>query len=183
MLSTLPLFYVAQSVNSDDRRARFQGLRVIMVMLYSQHFTFHWKLLVLVSRIEKSGTEDSNFGKWKGTFRSHRPKTVDHLQSWSRIFQSDQTEMVRSIWWTNRNFRTFGLNGKRPSFLSTIPPHLQLISSTITTPKCTLRSVLFTVTSPHLWVFDFKEIRIFGLHVITCSRYERPGSNAEKRCI
>ena len=30
MLSTLPLFYIAQSVNSDDRRARFQGLRVIM---------------------------------------------------------------------------------------------------------------------------------------------------------
>ena len=30
MLSTLPLFYIAQSGNSDDRRARFQGLRVIM---------------------------------------------------------------------------------------------------------------------------------------------------------
>ena len=30
MLSTLPLFYIAQSVNSDDRRTRFQGLRVIM---------------------------------------------------------------------------------------------------------------------------------------------------------
>ena len=30
MLSTLPLFYVAQSVNSDERRARFQGLWVIM---------------------------------------------------------------------------------------------------------------------------------------------------------
>ena len=43
-----------------------------------------------------------------------RPVTVDHLQSLSRIFRSDQTEMVRSIWWTNRNFRNFGLNGKRP---------------------------------------------------------------------
>ena len=43
-----------------------------------------------------------------------RPVTVDHLQSWSRIFRPDQTEMVRSFWWTNRNFRTFGLNGKRP---------------------------------------------------------------------
>ena len=30
MLSTLPLFYIAQSVNSDDRRTRIQGLRVIM---------------------------------------------------------------------------------------------------------------------------------------------------------
>ena len=46
-----------------------------------------------------------------------RPVTVDHLQSWSRIFRSDQTEMVRSIWWTNRNFRNFGLNGKRPKTL------------------------------------------------------------------
>ena len=35
-------------------------------MLYSQHFTFHWKLLGLVSRIEKSGTEDNNCGKGKG---------------------------------------------------------------------------------------------------------------------
>ena len=31
VLSSLPLFYIAQSVNSDDRRARFQGLRVIML--------------------------------------------------------------------------------------------------------------------------------------------------------
>ena len=30
MLSTLPLFYIAQSVNSDDRRTRIQGLRVII---------------------------------------------------------------------------------------------------------------------------------------------------------
>ena len=29
VLSTFPLFYIAQAVNSDDRRARFQGLRVI----------------------------------------------------------------------------------------------------------------------------------------------------------
>ena len=34
--------------------------------------------------------------------------------NWSRIFRSDQTEMVRSISWTNRNFRNFGLNGERP---------------------------------------------------------------------
>ena len=31
MLSTLPLFYIAQSVNSDDRRTRIQGLRVIII--------------------------------------------------------------------------------------------------------------------------------------------------------
>ena len=33
MLSTLPLFYIAQSVNSDDRRTRIQGLRVVMQIL------------------------------------------------------------------------------------------------------------------------------------------------------
>ena len=50
------------------------------VMLYSQHFAFHWKLLVLVSRIEKNGNGGNNFGKWKGTFRSHRPKWPDRSQ-------------------------------------------------------------------------------------------------------
>ena len=33
------------------------------------------------------------------------PVKVQHLQSWSRIFWSDQTEMVCSIWCTNQNFR------------------------------------------------------------------------------
>ena len=42
-----------------------------------------------------------------------RPVKVNHLQSCSQIFRSDQTKMVRSIWCTNRNFRNFGLNGKR----------------------------------------------------------------------
>ena len=44
-----------------------------------------------------------------------RPVTVDNLQSWFRIFRSDQTEMVRSIGCTNRTYRNFGLNRKRPS--------------------------------------------------------------------
>ena len=43
---------------------------------------------------------------------------VDHLQSWSKIFPSDRTEMVRSICpfrlISNRTLRNFGLNGKRP---------------------------------------------------------------------
>ena len=51
-----------------------------MSWLYSQYLTFHWKLLVLVSRIQKSGTGDNNFGKWKGTFRSERPKWPDRSQ-------------------------------------------------------------------------------------------------------
>ena len=39
---------------------------------------------------------------------------VDQLQNWSRILRSDQTEMVRPIWCTHRNFLNFGLKRKRP---------------------------------------------------------------------
>ena len=101
-------------------RKKLQLIQTIWdVMFYSQHFTFHWKLLVLVSRIEKSGTGDNNFWQMESDISVRptemtRPVTVDHLQSWSWIVRSDQTEMVRSIWWTNGNFQTFGLNGKRP---------------------------------------------------------------------
>ena len=50
MLSTLPLFYIAQSVNSDDRRARFQGLRVIMFILIVLAFSaMNCKWLIIVS--------------------------------------------------------------------------------------------------------------------------------------
>ena len=76
-------------------------------------------VIVLVSRIQKSGTGDINFFKSKKTFNSVRPTPiagpikVDHLQSCSQIFRSDQTQMVRSISCTNRNFGNFGLNGKR----------------------------------------------------------------------
>ena len=34
-------------------------------------------VIVLASRIQKSGTGDNNFVKWKGTFRSDRPKWLD----------------------------------------------------------------------------------------------------------
>ena len=34
-------------------------------------------VIVLVSRIQKSGTGNNNFVKWKGTFRSDRPKWPD----------------------------------------------------------------------------------------------------------
>ena len=79
------------------------------------------RVVVLVCRLQKSSTGDNNFVKWGGgTFQFDRPKWQDQskwttfkAQSW--IFQSDQTEMVRSIWWTNQNkFWNFGLNGKRP---------------------------------------------------------------------
>ena len=60
-------------------------------------------VIVLVRRIQKSGTGDNKFVNWNGAFQSDRPTEitrpvkVDHLQNWSRIFQSDQTEMVHSI--------------------------------------------------------------------------------------
>ena len=62
------------------------------------------------------------------------PVKVDHLQSWSRIFRSDQTEMVRC---TNRNVRNFGLNRKGPlklctyllSFITPFPPPPLIIQS------------------------------------------------------
>ena len=54
------------------------------------------------SRIQKSGTGDNNFVKWKGlsvgpTEMSGLVK-VNHLQRLSQIFPSDRTEMARSIW-------------------------------------------------------------------------------------
>ena len=54
-------------------------------------------VIVLVSRIQKRGTRDDNFVK-KGHFATtDRPVKDDYLQSWFRIFRSDQTEMVLSI--------------------------------------------------------------------------------------
>ena len=73
---TLFFTYVSCSVSyltllmaNIKNRKKLQLIQTIRdVMLYLQHFTFHWKLLGLVSRIEKSGTGDNNFGKWRGTF-------------------------------------------------------------------------------------------------------------------
>ena len=68
----------------------------------------------------KQGTEE-RYWEWRIcqmeraiSVRPVRPVKVDHRQRWSLIFRSDQTEMVRSIWCTNLNYRNFGLNGKRP---------------------------------------------------------------------
>ena len=73
--------YLTLLMANIKNRKKLQLIQTIWdVMLYSQHFTFHWKLLGLVSRIEKSGTGDNNFGKWKGTFRSDRPKWPDRSQ-------------------------------------------------------------------------------------------------------
>ena len=61
-------------------------------MLYSQHFTFHWKLLGLVSRNEKSGTGDNNFLQMERDISVRPtelscPVKVGHLQYWSQIFR------------------------------------------------------------------------------------------------
>ena len=73
--------YLTLLMANIKNRKKLQLIQTIWdVMLYSQHFTFHWKLLGLVSRIEKSGTGDNNFGKWKGAFRSDRPKWPDRSQ-------------------------------------------------------------------------------------------------------
>ena len=73
--------YLTLLMTNIKNRKKLQLIQTIWnVMLYSQHFTFHWKLLGLVSRIEKSSTGDNNFGKWKGTFRFDRPKWPDRLQ-------------------------------------------------------------------------------------------------------
>ena len=100
-------------------------------------------VIVLVSRIQKSGTGDNNFVKWKGTFRLGSI-TSRCLAKWARTHppdgrrwksslhfgptdRNDQTghsgppskvvpniPVNRSIRCTNRNFWNFGLNGKRP---------------------------------------------------------------------
>ena len=70
--------YLTLLMANIKNRKKLQLIQTIWdVMLYSQHFTFHWKLLVLVSRIQKCCTGGNNFDKWKETFRSDRPKWPD----------------------------------------------------------------------------------------------------------
>ena len=59
-------------------------------------------LTVLVNRIQKSGSGDNNFVKWKRDIsvqmtKMTRPVKEDHLQSPSRIFWSDQCKQKWSI--------------------------------------------------------------------------------------
>ena len=87
-------------------------------------------VIVLVRRIQKSGTRENNFVTMErdnsvGPTEMTRPVKVDQLQRCSQIFQSDRTELVRSI--SNRNFRNFGMNGKRPS-ISMAAAWIQLVN-------------------------------------------------------
>ena len=82
------------------------------------------KLVIdLVLRIQKSDTGNNNFVKWKRDISVRptemtRPVKVNLKGGPKYTFWSDQTEMVRSIWFLTENFRNFGLNGKRPLFSS-----------------------------------------------------------------
>ena len=85
------------------------------------------------------------------------PVKVDHLQSWSCIFWSDQTEMVHSIWCTNQIFRNFQLNGKRPWSVPTI--------QCIITKECGLHwynVTMLTITCEGLWCVT---VKIFYIRV------------------
>ena len=64
--------------------------------------TISLMVIVLVSRIQNSGTGGQQFCQIERDIlvrltEMTRPVKEDDLQSWSRIFQSDQTQMVRSI--------------------------------------------------------------------------------------
>ena len=69
-----------------------------MSWLYSQYLTFHRKLLVVVSRIQKSGIGDKNFGKWKGIFPSDRPKWPDQLWRWSTVTGPEYSGRTKPKW-------------------------------------------------------------------------------------
>ena len=80
-------------------------------------------VIVLVLRIQKSDTGNNNFVKWKRDISVRptemtRPVKVNLKGGPKYTFWSDQTEMVRSIWFLTENFRNFGLNGERPLFSS-----------------------------------------------------------------
>ena len=76
------------------------------------------------SRIQKSGTGDNNFVKWKGlsvgpTEMSGLVK-VNHLQRLSQIFRSDGTGMVRSIWFLTKSCGYLGWMESAPEKLGAI---------------------------------------------------------------
>ena len=69
-------------------------------------------VIVLVSKMQKSGTRNNNFVKWKGTFGP------TDLQRWSQIFRSDQTEMACSIWFLTKISGILGRMESAPSLSS-----------------------------------------------------------------
>ena len=55
-------------------------------------------VIVLESRIQKSGTGDNNFVKWKGTFRSNRPKWPDCSKRSTFKADSEYSSWTKSKW-------------------------------------------------------------------------------------
>ena len=74
MLSTLPLFNIAQSVNSDDLHARFQGLRVIMCSYCTKDVTECSQAIVSAAKEVKASklTIRESLRKIKAAFLSTR---------------------------------------------------------------------------------------------------------------
>ena len=98
------------------------------------------------ARIQKSGTVDNKFGQMERDISVRPteitgPVKVDHLQSWSRIFRSDQTEMVRSIWFTNRNFLEFCVEWKVPHVMYDRGAWFLRVIMSISCTLCCLPSV------------------------------------------
>ena len=77
------------------------------------------------------------------------PNKIDHLQSWSEIFPSDRTKMVRSICpfrlISSRTFRNFGLNGKHPGLNCNRPT--DIFQSKLDLRKKPTNSIFLTVTN------------------------------------
>ena len=80
MLSTLPLFYIAQSVNSEDRRVRFQGFSATAVFI-----RLNWIWRVKPSRA--SAVLHSSYSRASLIRQSHdvwnRPQRLKLSASWN----------------------------------------------------------------------------------------------------
>ena len=99
-----------------------------------------------------------------------RPVKEDHLQSWSRIFRSDQTEMVRSISCSNRNYRNFGLNGKRPLLMAVSPDGKDIKLKTF--PRNCVISLSVVASSRRCWVQVLLHSFFFPVfHVVVFYKY------------
>ena len=126
--------------------------------------------IVLVSRVQKRillGTTITSNGKGHSVrpTETTRPVKEDHLQNWSRIFWSDKTEMIRSVWCTNRNFRNFWVEWKAPQVILTVKPECTIYVS-FCFPLLLLFSRLSTVffidSETNLWTSsNFRDVLNF----------------------
>ena len=99
-------------INSRCLMERY--ILVALTQLKPQH------VIVLVSRIQKSGTGDTNFVKWRRTFRSNRPKWPDRSKWTTFRAGPEYYGQTKLKWSTNRNFRNFGLKGNKAALESSL---------------------------------------------------------------